>query len=70
MKRTKSTSSSPQRGSETKKPRLDTSNRFEILSSSDKDTGGEWTKVEKRKQKKMRHVEAKLSVSVFCLSFI
>ncbi|KAF8590757.1 ribonuclease H-like protein [Ramaria rubella] len=68
MKRTTSASSvSPQRGPEAKKPRLDhpNSNAFSALSSPEKgkqkEGEGGWTKVEKRKQKKEKHAEAKLT---------
>ena len=75
MKRNSIGSSSPQRGSDAKRARLSSpdANRFSVLSSPDEgkqDTDGEWTRVEKRKQKKTKHVEAKLSVSLVCLSYI
>lgn len=68
MKRaTSGSSASPQRGPDHKKPRLDGphTNSFAALSSpvTEKEKeGGEWTKVEKRKQKKVKHTEARLSV--------
>ena len=69
MKRaTSGGSASSQRGPENKKPRLDHSNAnsFSVLSLPEKgkepEGGEEWTKVEKRKQKKAKNIEAKLSV--------
>jgi hypothetical protein len=67
MKRVTKRSLSFREGRQAKKPCLDSpeSNSFAAIASeesSEKQEDGEWTKVERRKMKKAKNMEAKLSV--------